>query len=137
MASDPQITTAPAFGQAAVAYFVYGLVYMAGAGHLGMSGASSRSAESGAWIWYLTGSLIVVLFPWLISRGYLWFTRALTLFLLFRVGGLVKVAAGPMASDPIPLPFGLAVSTGLGSLLFASVALVTAGFLARASFRRR
>jgi len=122
------------YRHAAVAYLVYGIIYMMGAGHLGMTGATSRASESGAWFWYLTGALFVLLFPWLISRGFMWFTRVLALLVCVRIYGLVAVASGPTASESLELVGDLTVTKSLGAIIFAAVAVVTVVFLARAAF---
>lgn len=121
------------YRQAALAYLVYGIIYLMGAGHLGMTGATSRASESGAWFWYLTGAVFVLLFPWLISRAYIWFTRVLALLVCVRVYGLITVAAGPTAGDDLDLIAGLTVTKSIGAITFAAVAVVTVFFLARAS----
>ena len=120
--------------QAGVAYLVYGIIYMMGAGHLGMTGATSRASESGAWVWYATGALFVLLFPWLISRGFKWFTRVLAALVCVRIYGLITVAAGPTASEDLELIGSLTVTKSIGAIAFAAVAMVTVFFLARASF---
>ena len=122
------------YRHAGVAYLVYGIIYMMGAGHLGMTGATSRASESGAWVWYLTGGLFVLLFPWLISRGFKWFTRVLAFLVCVRIYGLITVAAGPTASEDLQLVGDLTVTKSIGAILFAAVALVTVTFLVRASF---
>jgi hypothetical protein len=122
------------YQHAALAYLVYGVIYMAGAGHLGMTGATSRASESGAWVWYMTGAVFVLVFPFLISRGLMWFTRVLALLVCFRVYGLLTVAAGPTAGEDLQLIGDLTVTKSLGAITFAAVALVTVFFLARASF---
>jgi len=131
------VATRQRYRHAALAYMVYGLIYMAGAGHLGLTGASARAAERGAWVWYVVGAAIVIIVPWLLTRGYVWFTRVLTLLLLVRMVGLMRLATGPTAQDPLPLVGGATVSTGTGAIAFAVVAAVAASFLARASFRRQ
>ena len=124
------------YKHAAVAYLVYGIIYMAGAGHLGMTGATSRASESGAWVWYMTGTVFVLVFPWLISRGLMWFTRILALLVCVRIYGLVTVAAGPTAGESLELIGDLTVTKSLGAITFAAVAVVTVAFLVRASVLR-
>jgi hypothetical protein len=121
------------YQHAAIAYLVYGIIYMAGAGHLGMTGATSRASESGAWVWYMTGTVFVLVFPWLISRGLKWFTRILALLVCVRIYGLVTVAAGPTAGENLELIGDLTVTKSLGAITFAAVAVVTVAFLVRAS----
>jgi hypothetical protein len=136
MSSDPSPENARRYRDAAVAYFVYGVVYLIGAGHLGLTGASSRTAESGAWVWYAVGIVILVTFPWLIARGYVWFTRLIALHLGVRIYGLFLIAAGPTGHEPLELLGGASVSKTVGAIAFASVAAVAAAFLIRASWPR-
>ena len=126
----------PAFKTAAIAYFVYGIIYMGGASHLGLTGSSARAMESNSWVWYAIGAAFTIGFPILIYRGYVWFTRGLILLMAFRVYGLVTVALGPAASDVVPLMGESSISKGLGSVVFAAVATVTAIFLLRAVLPR-
>ena len=70
----------PKYRLAAIVYVIYGVIYMTGATHLGLTGASSRAAASGSWMWYVAGILILVSFPLLINRGFKWFCRFLVLF---------------------------------------------------------
>lgn len=122
------------YRHAAVAYLLYGIIYMMGAGHLGMTGATSRASESGAWVWYMIGALLVLLFPWLISRGFMWFTRALAFMVCIRIYGLLILAAGPTAAEDLELIGDLTVTKSTGAITFAAVAFVTVMFLVRASF---
>ena len=121
---------------AAIAYFIYGVIYMTGAAQLGLTGASSRTMASGSWIWYLAGVLMTVGFPWLILKRFKWFTRTLVLLLLYRIYGLSQVAMGPTASEEVPLIGELVLSKSLGAMIFALVAGVTASFLAHAAWGR-
>jgi hypothetical protein len=136
MSSDPSPANARRYRDAAVAYFVYGVVYLIGAGHLGLTGASSRTSESGAWVWYAVGLVILVTFPLLIARRFVWFTRLVALHLLVRIYGLALLSAGPTAHESLELVGGMSVSKGIGAIVFAGVAAVAAAFLIRASIPR-
>ena len=72
--------------------------------------------------------------PWLILKRFKWFTRVLFLMLLVRIYGLSQVAMGPAASDQVPLVGEFALSKGVGAVIFALVAGVTASFLAHAAW---
>lgn len=121
---------------AASAYFIYGVIYMTGAAHLGLTGSSSRTMEPNSWLWYAAGTLMTVGFPLLILKRFKWFTRALFLLLLVRIYGLSQIAMGPTAVEEVPLMGELALSKGVGAVIFALVAGVTASFLAHAAWGR-
>ena len=119
---------------AAWIYLVYGIIYMAGATHLGLTGASSRAAASGSWLWYVVGSLILLSFPLLINRGAKWFCRVLVIFLCYRIYGLVDIMASPAAVDMVAVPILGEVSKFVGAVLFAVMAAITASAVARAAW---
>jgi hypothetical protein len=108
--------------QAAIAYFVYGVVYMIGA-VLELDDSRRRMFVGGHvpwWVFYAIGGLFVVGLPLLVQRGVRWviallalFTAAKALYLFYRTG----VAFSPF------------------QLFFALVALVAAVLLARAWVR--
>lgn len=124
----------PKYRLAAAVYLVYGVVYMTGAAHLGLTGASSRASEANSWIWYTVGAIILLSFPLLINLGFKWFCRALVLFLGYRIYGLITVMAGPTANEIVGLPIVGEVSKLVGAVLFAILAAITAGALARAAW---
>jgi hypothetical protein len=128
------------FRHAAIAYLVYGVLYMAGAIYLASQGIGMERM-AGPIIWFVLGTLFIVVFPWLIAKGaqapgYLWFTRILTLLLAFRAFGVGQVALNP-ASPTVPLPGGGEVSTALGAWVFFLITLGTMVMLARASWSRQ
>ena len=124
----------PKYRLAAGIYLVYGVVYMTGAAHLGLTGASSRASQADSWIWYSVGAVILLTFPLLINRGFKWFCRALVLFLGYRLYGLATIMAGPTAGELVSLPVIGEVSKLAGAILFAIIATVAAGALARAAW---
>src|SRR3972149_9388762 len=80
------------FRQAALSYLIYGCLYLAGAAYIAASGVSGRAMTGrSALVWFGVGAILVILFPWLISKGYVWFTRILVLLVLFRALGVVRV----------------------------------------------
>ena len=119
---------------AAWTYLVYGVIYMTGAAHLGLTGASSRASASGSWMWYAVGVLFLTAFPVVINRGAKWFCRVLVLFLGYRIYGLVALMTGPTAGELVALPLLGDVSKLVGAVLFAIMAAVAAGALARAAW---
>jgi len=125
------------FRQAAIAYLVYGILYMAGAIYLASQGIVTRGGVT----WYLLGTLFIVLFPWFIARGprapgYLWFTRILTLLVAFRAFGVGQVALRPTIPT-VPLPGGGEISMATGAWIFFLITLGTMVMLARASWSRQ
>jgi hypothetical protein len=119
---------------AAQVYVAYGVVYMTGAVRLGLTGGSSRAAESGSWVWYLMGAVFLISFPLLINRGFKWFCRALVVFLGYRIYGLMDVITGPTASELVAFPVVGELSKLTGAVLFAILAALAAGALARAAW---
>lgn len=118
------------YHQAAVGYLVYGLIYLAGAIHLGRIG---KGPDGSVW-WYLVGAAIAFGFPYLIWKRFKWFTRALAVLVLVRVIGLVRIAA-QAESDPVPLPWGGEIVTWQGTVVFMLVAALTCILLARAGWQ--
>ena len=120
------------YQQAALAYFIYGLIYFAGALHLSQQGLSGRgSMENSGWVWFAAGAVFVVGFPLIIMRGVRWFTLAVATFMMFRVYALLKIAINGQQAL-IPLPWGGEITRSGGALVFAAVALVAMGMLLRA-----
>ena len=79
------------FRQAALSYLVYGCLYLAGAIYIAATGVAGRAigARSG-FVWFAIGAILVVIVPWLISKGYVWFTRLLVLLVIFRAIGVAR-----------------------------------------------
>lgn len=120
------------YNQAAIAYLVYGLIYLGGAIHLGRIG---RGPEGGVW-WYVVGGVMAFGFPYLIWKRFQWVTRILALLVLVRVLGLVRLALRT-GHGTVPLPWGGEIETSHGASGFMIVALVTAFLLARAGWQAR
>lgn len=130
------------FRQAAVAYLLYGIVYMAGALYLASRGIGARgmTGTAGGVLWFVLGTLFIMVCPWFIAkgaqhRGYLWFTRILTLLVAFRAYGVGQVALNP-GIPTVPLPGGGAISMATGAGAFFLVTLGTMVMLARAAWSR-
>jgi hypothetical protein len=125
------------FRQAALSYLAYGCLYLAGALYLAGVGVGGRTARPGSGlVWFVLGGILVVLVPWLINKGYVWFTRLLVLLVLFRAVGLVRVMLRP-AIPIVPLPGGVELPMSAGAFAFLLVTLGTAYMLARAGWDLR
>ena len=123
---DPQ---ARKYDQAAIGYFVYGLIYLGGAIHLGRIGKGPDGT-----VWYLIGAAMAVGFPYLIWKRFKWMTRALAVLVLVRVIGLARIAARA-ESDLVPLPWGGEIEMRYGAIVFMLIALLTCLLLARAGWQ--
>ena len=122
------------FRQAALSYLIYGCLYLAGAAYIAASGVSGRAMTSrSALVWFGVGAILVILFPWLISKGYVWFTRILVLLVLFRAVGVVRVIVRPTIAA-VPLIGGIELPMRLGAFLFLLVTLGAGYMLARAAW---
>ena len=119
------------YTQAAVGYLVYGVIYLAGAIYLGRIG---RGPDATVW-WYIIGAAIAFGFPCLIWKRFKWMTRILSVLLLVRVGGLVRIAVRDDTA-PVPLPWGGEIATSHGAIVFMLIALTTCILLARAGWQR-
>lgn len=130
------------FRQAAWTYFGYGMLYMAGAIYLATQGVGARGTRAAPIvIWFVLGTLFLVVFPWLIARGtrgcgYVWFTWVLTLLVAFRAFGLGRVVIAPSVPS-LPLPGGGEFPMRLGAGIFLLITLATAAMLVRAAWSRR
>ena len=130
------------FRHAAVAYLVYGVVYLGGAVYLAGHGIGARgmTGTAGGILWFVLGTLFIVVFPWAIAKGarrtgYLWFTRILTLLVAFRAFGVGQVALKPTIPT-VPLPGGEEIPMATGAWVFFLVTLATMVMLARAAWGR-
>ena len=122
------------FRQAALSYLIYGCLYLAGAAYVVASGVSGRAMTGrSALVWFGVGAILIILFPWLISKGYVWFTRVLVLLVLFRAVGVVRVIVRPTIAA-VPLIGGIELPMRLGAFLFLLLTLGTGYMLARAAW---
>lgn len=122
------------FRQAALSYLIYGCLYLGGAIYVAVTGIVGRAmtTRSGV-IWFGIGTILVVLFPWLISKGYVWFIRLLVFLVLLRAVGVARVMIKP-AIPAVPLPGGIEISMRVGAFIFLLVTLGTSYMLARAAW---
>ena len=72
---------------------------------------------------------------YLIWHRYKWVTRILTVLVLVRVIGLVRIAVRA-GTEPVPLPWGREIATSHGAIVFMLIALLTYILLARAGWQR-
>ncbi len=121
------------YHQAAITYLVYGIIYLIGAIYIAEVGVGGRTMRGGGLVWFAVGALFVAVFPWLIWKGYKWFTRVLALLVVFRIVGLGKVIVEE-AARPVPMPGGWTLPMGVGAAMFLLVAVVTCLMLARAGW---
>ncbi len=122
------------FRQAALSYFCYGCLYLAGAVYVVSTGITGRALTARAGIiWFVAGAMLIILFPWLISKGYVWFTRLLAVLVLFRAVGVARVMIKPTI-PAVPLPGGMELSMRAGAAFFLLITLGTAYMLARAAW---
>ena len=119
------------YTQAAIAYLVYGVIYLAGAIYLGRIG---RGPDATVW-WYVIGAAIALGFPYLIWKRFTWMTRILAVLVLVRVIGLIRVAVRA-GTAPVPLPWGGEIATSHGAIVFMLIAVTTGILLARAGWQR-
>ena len=119
------------YHQAATAYLVYGVIYLAGAIYLGRIG---RGPNGTVW-WYVIGAAMAFGFPYLIWQRFKWMTRILALLVLVRVVGLGRIAVGA-DTDFVPLPWGGEIATSHGATVFMLITVTTCILLARAGWQR-
>lgn len=123
-------STSDRYRQAAVAYLIYGIVYLTGAVYLASMDVVARSG----WVWFLVGVLFILVLPPLIWYEYKWVTRVLAILIGVRVVGLGRtIVTG--TSEPVPMPGGWELPMQYGALVFLVVAALTGFMLARAGWR--
>ncbi len=122
------------YRQAAITYFVYGLIYLIGAIIIAQSGISSKTArpDSGL-IYFITGGLFVILIPLAIWKGFKWFTRIIAIFIVYRlyeIGRLVFRDGDKL----VPVTDTFAITYFQGGIVFLVIAAFTGYMLARAGW---
>lgn len=121
------------YRQAAVAYFVYGVLYLFGALYLVETGASIRGAESDSLWWFVIGAVMMVALPALVWMRFKWVTRILALLVVVRIAGLVRIIYGD-AGETVPLPWGGEMPRVYGAAVFLTVAAAVCALLVRAGW---
>ncbi|GIV60151.1 hypothetical protein GQ464_003065 [Rhodocaloribacter litoris] len=117
------------YRQAAIAYLIYGLIYLSGAVYLMETGMTTRSGA----IFYGLGVLFILVIPPLIWKGIRWFTRLIAFLLAFRIAGLIRLMLND-EGEVVPLPWGGELPMLYGTAVFALVATVTCTMLVRAAW---
>ena len=122
------------YQQAAITYFVYGIIYLAGAIYIANAGLTTKTAgPSGGLVYFVMGGLFVLVIPVLIWKGFKWFTRILALFIVYRIYELIRIIIND-SGKMVPLPGGSEISLQTGGIIFAIVAAVTCFMLVRAGW---
>ena len=130
------------FKQAALAYLIYGIIYWAGGLYLQTQGLGPNRYVA---VWFVVGAVIVLLFPYLLSRDVSWFdrwvlsrrdfARILTVLVSVRAFevGRIALKGGPAG---MPALGGGVFSTEAGVWTFFIITLATAAMLVRAAWGR-
>lgn len=121
------------FRQAAWAYGLYGVSYLGGAIYLAAMGVAPRALTSGDWVWFGLGGIILILFPWLLWRGYKWFARLLVFLMAYRAFEVLRIALAPGFKE-VPLPGGGSIPMTYGALAFFLLTVGAAAIVARAAW---
>jgi hypothetical protein len=121
------------FRQAAWAYAVYGVCYLGGAVYLAVMGVTPRALTSRDWVWFALGGVILILFPWLLYRGYRWFARVLVLLMAYRAWEVLRIALAPGVKEVV-LPGGGSIPMAYGAGAFFLLTVGAAAVVARAAW---
>ncbi|MFQ5801821.1 MAG: hypothetical protein ACE5JQ_02870 [Candidatus Methylomirabilales bacterium] len=121
------------FRQAAWAYAIYGVCYLGGGFYLAAMGIAPRGLQSGDWVWFAMGGVIVILFPWLLWRGFKWFARVLVFLMAFRAWEVGKIALAPRI-EAVMLPWGGAIPMTYPAAAFFLLTVGAAAVVARAAW---
>ncbi len=131
------------FKQAAWAYLIYGLIYWFGGLYLHLQGLGPGRY---VWVWFVVGAVIVLLFPYLLSREIPWFdrwvlsrrdfARLLTALVLLRALAVGRIALRGEVASAMPMVGGGIFPTTVGAWAFFLITLATAAMLARAAWSR-
>lgn len=117
------------YQQAAVAYLMYGLIYLGGAVYLAAVDAVARSG----WVWFAVGATFILVLPPLIWFQYKWVTRVLAILVGVRIVGLVRTTFA-LKNETVRLPWGGDLRMQYGAVVFLVVATATAVMLVRAGW---
>lgn len=130
----PDTSTDLKYRQAAVTYFIYGIVYLSGAAYSAAVGISERGISDGyGWIYFVVGGFIVFVLPVLIWKAYTWVTRILALLVGVRITGLIELIVTE-GGRPVPAPWGGEWPIGWGAAVFLLVAALACAMLVRAGW---
>lgn len=124
------MTTQPQkYHQAALTYLTYGLLYLSGAVYLARMDVVARSG----WVWFLVGTVFILVLPPLIWYEFKWVTRLLAVLVFVRVVGLGRTILN-VGGETVPLPWGGTLPMRVGAVVFLLIAAVTGAMLARAGW---
>lgn len=117
------------YHQAAITYFIYGVLYLAGAVYLAQIDVVDRSG----WAWFVVGSIFVLGLPPLIWYEFKWVTRILALLVFVRVAGLIRTILTDDGTT-ISLPWSGTLPLPVGAFAFLIIAALTGAMLVRAGW---
>jgi hypothetical protein len=121
------------FHHAAWAYAIYGVFYLGGALYVAAVGVAPRALTSRDWLWFGLGGGILILFPWLLWRGYKWFARLLVFLMAYRAFEVLKIVLAPGFKE-VPLPGGGSIPMMYGAGAFFLLTVGAAAVVARAAW---
>jgi len=113
------------YHQAAVAYFLYGIVYLSGAWFRLTPERQVSIYNIPWWAFYIAGALLVIVLPLLVWKHFKWFTRIIVL------GPTIKAVVLLKRELPATLS---GTEIDLFNWFFVGVALVAAYLLFRAGW---
>lgn len=137
-----------AFRAAARAYFLYGVVYLAGGLYLiyhgvGVMGARTDGAALRTMLsWGLVGLIPLLVIPWLLVHRWSWlrgwlsrrtFAWLVALLLAIRAIKVGEVAVRGGAA--VPAPWGGQITFQAGAVVFLGVTLIALAFVVRAAVK--
>jgi hypothetical protein len=138
------------YRSAALAYVIYGLVYLVGGLYLisqgvGVMGASTSGATARTMLrWGLVGLLPLVAIPWLLSRPWTWFGGLVSRRVFaWLVAGLLAIRAfkvGEVAlrgGASVATPWGGQISFQVGAAVFLVFTVIALAFVVRAAAEPR
>ena len=134
---------------AALAYAVYGLVYLVGGLYLisqgvGVMGAPTSGATAWTLVrWGLVGLIPLVAIPWLLSRPWTWFgglvSRRVFAWLVAVLLAIRAYKVGQVAlrgGASVPAPWGGQISFQVGAAVFLVFTAIALAFVVRAAATR-
>lgn len=121
------------FRQAAWAYAIYGVCYLGGGLYLAAMDIAPRALRSGDWVWFIMGGIIVILFPWLLWRGFKWFARFLVIAMAYRAWEVLKVTLAP-SIEAVTLPGGGSIPMTYAAGAFLVLTIGAGAMVARAAW---
>src|SRR5439155_3036611 len=137
------------FRAAALAYFVYGVVYLVGGLYLiyrgvGVMGAPTSGATAATLArWGLIGLIPLIVIPWFLGRRWSWMrgwvsrrTFAVLVAVLLAIRAFKVGAAAVHPGARVAAPWGGEITFQAGAVIFLVVTLMALVFVARAAASR-